>query len=70
MGYAEMVKYENECVDCGKPCLGTACPNRRVKHLYCDYCNQEVNTLYEFGQYDEICGECLLKEFEVISVDD
>ena len=36
-----MTKYENECCDCATesyPCMGSACPNRNVKHLYCDKC--------------------------------
>ena len=43
----------------------SACQNRNVKHLYCDKCKEEVEKLYKYdGQ--EICEECLLKEFEVI----
>ena len=46
-------------------CMGSACPNRNVKHLYCDKCGDDVEKLYKYdGQ--EICEECLLKEFEVI----
>lgn len=42
---AVMVKYEDECYGCATesyPCLGSACPNRHVKHLYCDECYDEV----------------------------
>ena len=47
------------------PCMGIACPNRNVKHLYCDECGDDVEKLYKYdGQ--EICEDCLLKEFEVI----
>jgi len=66
MGCVKMVRYENECVDCGKPCLGTACPNRRVKRLYCDDCGCEAEELFELNDYDELCADCLLKRFEVI----
>ena len=62
-----MITYEDECVGCPTEmgCLGSACPNRNVKHLYCDKCDEEVEKLYKYdGQ--EICEECLLKEFEVI----
>ena len=63
-----MITYEDECCGCATesyPCLGSACPNRNVPHLYCDKCKEEVEKLYKYdGQ--EICEECLLKEFEVI----
>lgn len=53
-----MVVYENECVDCGLPCLGDACPYRKVPHYYCDKCKAE-ETLYD--TYDgELCAACVL----------
>ena len=64
-----MIKYENECVGCPKEmgCLGDGCPNRNVKHLYCDICSADVDTLYYEGNY-ELCEECLLKTFEKITL--
>ena len=63
-----MITYEDECCGCATenfPCFGSTCPNRKVKHLYCDKCKDDVKKLYKYdGQ--EICEECLLKEFEVI----
>lgn len=60
-----MVKFENDCVDCGQPCLGNDCPNRNVKHLYCDKCKFECSVLYKYdGQ--EFCHDCLLENFETI----
>ena len=62
-----MITYEDECVGCPTEmgCMGSACPYRNVPHLYCDKCEEEVEKLYKYdGQ--EICEECLLKEFEVI----
>lgn len=62
-----MITYEDECVGCPTEmgCMRSACPNRNVKHLYCDKCGDDVEKLYKHdGQ--EICEECLLKEFEVI----
>ena len=52
-----MVKYENECVGCPPElgCLGSACPNRNVPHLYCDKCGEEVDEFYE----DELCIDCV-----------
>ena len=30
-----MIKYTDECVDCGLTCLGRDCPNKRVAHNNC-----------------------------------
>ena len=51
-----MITYEDECVGCPTEmgCLGSACQNRNVKHLYCDKCDDDVEKLYKYvGQ--EIC---------------
>lgn len=63
-----MKKNENECVDCGLPCLGSGCPNRNVVRYYCDRCGCE-DTLYYYDD-EELCKECLLKEFEVVDGSD
>lgn len=66
---AVMVKYEDECCGCAAgnyPCLGSACPNRHVKHLYCDKCGEDVEELYDF-EGAQLCKECLLKKFEKIT---
>ena len=62
-----MITYEDECVGCPTEmgCMGSACPNRNVPHFYCDKCKDDVEKLYNYDG-DEICEECLLKEFEVI----
>lgn len=60
-----MIKYESQCVQCGLPCIGSACRNYRVRILECDKCHEEFDKLYNFDG-DEICEECLLEEFEVI----
>lgn len=59
-----MKKIENECVSCGLPCLGNSCPNRNVIRFYCDRCGEE-GKLYYYDS-EEICKECLLKEFDVV----
>jgi hypothetical protein len=38
---------------------------RHVKILICDKCKQGVDKLYEFDG-EELCGECVLKDLEVI----
>ena len=61
-----MKRLENECVGCPAEmsCLGYACSYVNVPHFYCDRCgNEEV--LYHYDG-EEICGSCLLKEFEVV----
>ena len=54
---------ENECVDCGLPCIDT-CPYKNVTRYYCDKCGEE-STLYHYDNY-EICEQCLLAEFEIV----
>ena len=56
--------YENDCVDCGLPCLGDSCPHRNVPHYYCDECDEE-RPLYHFdGQ--ELCIECIENKLEKV----
>ena len=64
-----MIKCENECVGCPKEmgCMGDSCPNRNVKHLYCDRCDADCEELYVFDG-EELCEECLLKTFEKITL--
>ena len=57
-----MIRTENECVGCrdvGMPCMGSSCPNRNVKHLYCDNCKGEADKLYDVDG-DELCCDCLM----------
>ena len=53
-----MRRTENECVDCGKPCLGRACPFSSVTRYYCDQCGAET-LLYDTDE-GELCAECVL----------
>lgn len=65
------VVYENECCDCAVPaypCLGNACPNRHVPHLYCDKCEEEVEVLYE-TENGQLCAKCVLEMFEKVRID-
>ena len=65
-----MIKYENECVCCPPEmsCLGSGCPNRNVKHLYCDKCKADCEELYDYAG-EELCEECLLDLFNKITLD-
>lgn len=53
-----MRRTESGCVDCGFPCMGTACPNYRVTVFQCDKCGAE-DTLYETDE-GEFCADCIL----------
>lgn len=63
------IRYENECVGCPPDmgCLGSACPNRRVPHLYCDKCKREVDDLYDYDD-KQICLDCIVKKLKKIEV--
>ena len=64
--------YEDECCGCAVPsypCMGSACPNRNVKHYYCDGdCGEEFSPseLYDFDG-DMLCVDCLVKQFRKVS---
>jgi hypothetical protein len=60
-----MVTYENQCVDCGKPCLYDSCPHYSVRVLICDRCGEYEDKLYCYGG-EELCGMCALEELEVV----
>lgn len=57
-----MVDTRDECVHCGLPCLGNACPNRSVTHYICDECGAECDPdeLYIDDDNAELCRECLI----------
>jgi hypothetical protein len=55
---------ENECVDCGLPCIGNACPYRNVARFYCDECNEETEIYYFDGQ--ELCIDCIEKKLQKV----
>lgn len=66
-----MIKYENECCCCATesyPCMGSACPNINVPHLYCDRCGDDCEELYDLDG-EELCKECLLDSFKKITLD-
>ena len=65
-----MTKYEDECVGCPPEmgCLGNSCPNRKVKHLYCDECHADCEELYLTDDNQELCLDCLLSMFDTITL--
>lgn len=61
--------YESDCHDCQLPCVNNSCPYFRVERFICDWCKTEDVKLYNYNSW-EICGDCLLQEFEVIEGSD
>ena len=63
-----MIRFENECVHCGLPCLGNSCPNANVKRYYCDECGEEFQPeeLYDFDD-KMVCGDCLLGKYDTVA---
>lgn len=59
-----MKRTTSECVDCGLPCIGTACRYYKVTRYYCDRCGYEEK-LYHYND-EELCADCLLSEFEIV----
>ena len=66
----QMITYENDCCGCATPaypCMGDACPNRNVPHLYCDKCEEEVDDLYEWDD-EQVCIECIVKSLKKVEI--
>ena len=65
-----MITYEDECCGCATesyPCMGSACPNRNVKHLYCAKCDEEVDDLYEWDD-EQVCVDCIVKSLKKVEI--
>ena len=67
-----MVKIENQCVDCGLPCMGKQCPYMNVETVICDSCgSQEGQYRINGKDYCESCAaEFLREDFESLSIPD
>ena len=68
-----MKRYENDCVGCATesyPCVGSTCKYRNNPHWYCDNCGEEhePTNLYLYDG-NELCSECVLKNFKKVSND-
>lgn len=61
------VVKENDCVDCGLPCMGIACPNRNRIHKYCDVCGDEFDKVWKY-ENTVYCTECLITALEMDGV--
>ena len=69
VGVLSLLAYEDECVGCPDEfnCFGYLCQYRKIPHLYCDECKEEVDCLYNYNG-EEICQECLIEKFEKITI--
>ena len=63
-----MIITENECCDCGLPCIYESCIHWSVTRLYCDECQNEADTLYYFD-YQELCLDCIEARLERVEYD-
>ena len=62
-----MIKHENDCVDCGLPCMGSTCPLRNVVHIYCDECGEEGRIYHFDGR--QLCIDCIAEELDEVEAD-
>ena len=58
-----MIVTENECVDCGLPCIHESCRHWAVTRFYCDKCHEDVENLYYFED-QELCIDCIEQQLE------
>lgn len=57
-----MIRYENECVDCGQPCIGSGCPYMNVYRRYCDICGELADYIVDGEDLCENCAHKLADE--------
>ena len=62
-----MIKYENDCVNCGLPCIGNSCSYINVPHFYCDECTEEAK-LYYFDD-EQLCLNCIENRLQKVIID-
>lgn len=61
-----MRTVNDECVDCGLPCMGNQCPNMNVVRHYCDNCGEETE-LYYFDD-EELCIYCIIEKLKRVEM--
>ena len=64
-----MKEVTDECVSCGLPCMGNACPYSHVTRWYCDECKGEFSEdeLYVTENDETLCQDCLLDRFKTVA---
>lgn len=50
-----MIVFENQCIDCGLPCMGYRCIYKNVEMHYCDHCGKEAK--FKIDE-NELCYNC------------
>ena len=63
-----MVQTENECVDCGLPCIYESCPYWAVRRYYCDDCGEEED-LYWYED-EQLCIDCIAERLKRVECND
>lgn len=63
-----MIRVESGCVDCGLPCLRSACPHHKVIIYECDVCGEE-SKLYWF-EGNQLCVGCIEERLEEVYYDE
>lgn len=58
-----MIETRDECVECGKPCIGKSCKYMNVIVKTCDVCGEEVEHLYWY-EGEQMCEECAMDRFK------
>lgn len=55
-----MLKYSNECVDCGLPCVGAFCPLLNSPAVCCDRCENDAERFYILDG-EVLCRKCFIE---------
>lgn len=63
-----MKRIESNCVNCGFPCLKTACRHFKNVVYSCDECGDETK-LYDYDGR-ELCIDCIKKYLDVVEGSD
>ena len=70
-----MIFYENRCVDCGLPCLGSTCNLTNAPVYYCDNCGEEISGDEKLIRFQKssglddswMCEECFNKVIDSLT---
>ena len=68
MEWRTMIKYFNECVNCGQPCIYDSCKYYSSPHLICDQCGDEADSLYTYDNNTQLCRDCLIGKFDEVKL--
>ena len=60
-----MIRIESGCVDCGLPCLHSACQHHQHIVYECDDCGREDKLYWFDGK--QLCIECIAEQLEEVN---